>query len=118
MSPNRYWVDSHKRTVPVFYELEDVRVRQLQASFPETVQLWVAYQFRVRELFPVSDVNHLPEIAARIGVELHNNYVLAYSPSGMQHDGRHHRVRVQVLPQSGSAPLNVDWRAGYRAPIQ
>ena len=69
-------------------------------------------------LFPVSDVNHLPEIAARIGVELHNNYVLAYSPSGMQHDGRHHRVRVQVLPQSGSSPLNVDWRAGYRAPMQ
>ena len=67
-------------------------------------------------LFPVSDVNHLPEIAARIGVELHNQYVLAYSPSAMQPDGRHHRVRVQVLPPPGSSALNVDWRAGYRAP--
>ncbi len=69
-------------------------------------------------LFPVSDVNHLPEIAARIGVELHNQYVLAYSPSAMQHDGRHHRVRVQVLPPAGIATVKVDWRTGYRAPIQ
>ena len=69
-------------------------------------------------MFPVSDVNRLPDIAARIGVELHNQYVLAYSPSAMQHDGRHHRVRVQVLPPTGISALNVDWRAGYRAPIQ
>jgi VWFA-related protein len=69
-------------------------------------------------LFPVSDVNRLPEIAARIGVELHNQYVLAYSPSAMQHDGRHHRVRVQVAPPAGISALNIDWRAGYRAPIQ
>ena len=69
-------------------------------------------------LFPVSDVNHLPEIAARIGVELHNQYVLAYSPSAMQHDGRHHRIRVQVLPPEGISTVNVDWRTGYRSPIQ
>ena len=69
-------------------------------------------------LFPVSDVNHLPEIAARIGVELHNNYLLAYSPGAIVHDGRHHRVRVQVMPPPGTSALNVDCRAGYRAPIQ
>jgi VWFA-related protein len=69
-------------------------------------------------LFPVSDVNRLPEIAARIGVELHNQYLLAYSPRAMQHDGRHHRVRVEVLPPAGTSALNVDWRTGYRAPIQ
>lgn len=69
-------------------------------------------------LFPVSDVNHLPEIAARIGVELHNQYVLAYSPNAMQHDGRHHRVRVQVVPPVGMSALSVDWRSGYRAPIE
>jgi len=69
-------------------------------------------------LFPVSDVNLLPAIAARIGVELHNQYVVAYSPNAIQHDGRHHRVRVQVEPPAGMSALNVDWRAGYRAPIQ
>ena len=67
-------------------------------------------------LFPVSDVNHLPEIAARIGVELHNQYVLAYAPNALQHDGRHHRLRVQVEPPAGISALNVHSRAGYRAP--
>ena len=57
-------------------------------------------------LFPVSDVNRLPDIAARIGVELHNQYLLAYSPSAMQHDGRHHRVRVQVVPPAGISALH------------
>jgi VWFA-related protein len=69
-------------------------------------------------LFPVSDVGHLPDIAARIGVELHNQYVLGYSPSAIQNDGRHHRVRVKVVPPVGIAALNVDWRSGYRAPMQ
>jgi VWFA-related protein len=69
-------------------------------------------------LFPVSDVNHLPDIAARIGVELHNQYLLAYSPNPMQPDGRHHRVRVKVTRPEGLATLHVDWRTGYRAPIQ
>ena len=69
-------------------------------------------------MFPVSDVGHLPDIAARIGVELHNQYLLGYSPSAIQHDGRHHRVRVKVVAPAGISALNVDWRAGYRAPIE
>ena len=69
-------------------------------------------------LFPVADLNHLPEIAARIGLELHNRYMLAYSPTAIQADGRHHRVRVQVVPPTGMSALRVDWRAGYHAPIQ
>ena len=68
-------------------------------------------------LYPVSDLNKLPDIAARIGVELHNQYLLAYRPASMQRDGRHHRVRVRVAPPEGIAALNVDWRAGYYAPV-
>ena len=69
-------------------------------------------------LFPVSNVNDLPEIATRIGVELHNEYVLAYSPSTMEPDGRHHKVRVKVLPPPELSALHVDWRTGYRAPVR
>ena len=69
-------------------------------------------------LFPVADLNHLPDIAARIGLELHNRYMLAYSPSGMQADGRHHRVRVQVSPPTGVSEVHVDWRTGYRVPLE
>jgi VWFA-related protein len=68
-------------------------------------------------MFPVSDVNRLPDIAARIGLELHNQYLLAYSPSATQPDGRHHRVRVKVTPPDGLATLHVDGRTGYRAPL-
>jgi len=69
-------------------------------------------------LFPVSDINKLPEIANRIGVELHNQYVLSYSPTAMQRDGRHHRVRVKVVLPEALSELHVDWRTGYRAPVQ
>ncbi len=68
-------------------------------------------------LFPVSDLNKLPDIAARIGVELHNQYMLAYRPSSMQRDGRHHRVRVKVAPPEGIAAWKVGWRTGYYAPV-
>ena len=33
----------------------------------------------------------------------------------MQHGGRHHRIRVQVVRPAGISAPNVDWRAGYRA---
>jgi len=69
-------------------------------------------------LFTVGNVNDLPEIAARIGVELHNQYVLAFSPSKIQADGKHHRVRVKVAPPAGLSSVHVDWRTGYRAPLQ
>src|SRR5271157_1682149 len=68
-------------------------------------------------LYPVSDLNKLPDIAARIGVELHNQYLLAYRPASMQRDGRHHRIRVKVAPPEGIAAFNVEWRAGYYAPV-
>jgi Ca-activated chloride channel family protein len=68
-------------------------------------------------LFPVSDLNKLPDAAARIGVELHNQYLLAYRPGSLKPDGRHHRVQVKVEPQEGIAALNVDWRTGYYAPV-
>ena len=69
-------------------------------------------------LFKVGNVDELPETAARIGVELHNQYVLAFSPSKIHADGKHHRVRVKVVPPAGLSSVRVDWRTGYRAPVQ
>jgi Ca-activated chloride channel family protein len=43
--------------------------------------------------FP-ADINELPDIAAKIGVELRNRYVLGYSPSSAQRDGRFHKVEI------------------------
>jgi len=65
---------------------------------------------------PVDDLAELPDIAAKIGVELRNRYVLGYSPSDPQRDGRYHRVQVKVVPPHGLPPLRAFWRLGYYAP--
>jgi Ca-activated chloride channel family protein len=67
--------------------------------------------------FP-ADVNELPDIAAKIGIELRNRYVLGYSPSDQQRDGRFHKVEVKLVPPHGLPKLNAQWRAGYFAPME
>jgi len=65
--------------------------------------------------FP-ADSAELPDIAAKIGIELRNRYVLGYTPSAHQHDGRYHRVQVKMVPPHGLPPLKAFWRMGYYAP--
>jgi len=65
--------------------------------------------------FP-ADVNELPDIAAKIGIELRNRYVLGYSPTDPMRDGRYHKVEVKVVPPKGLPKLNAHWRTGYFAP--
>ena len=65
--------------------------------------------------FP-SDMGELPDIAAKIGVELRNRYVLGYSPTSYRRDGRYHRLQVKVVPPRGLPTLRAFWRLGYFAP--
>ncbi len=67
---------------------------------------------------PVEDLSELADVAAKIGIELRNRYVLGYSPTDQQHDGRYHHVRVQVVPPHGLPPLRAYWRTGYYAPVE
>ena len=67
---------------------------------------------------PVEDLSELPDIAAKIGIELRNRYLLGYSPTDRTRDGRYHHVRVQVVPPHGLPPLRAYWRTGYYAPTQ
>jgi Ca-activated chloride channel homolog len=68
--------------------------------------------------FPVEDLSELPDIAAKIGIELRNRYVLGYSPTDQQRDGRYHHVQVKVVPPHGLPPLRAYWRLGYYAPAE
>jgi VWFA-related protein len=68
--------------------------------------------------FPVEDLSELSDIAAKIGIELHNRYVLGYSPTDQQRDGRYHRVQVKVVPPHGLPSLRPYWRLGYYAPAE
>ena len=68
--------------------------------------------------FAASDPSDLPSVAARIGVELRNQYVLAYSPKNQTQDGKYRKVEVKVTQPPGLPSLKVHWRLGYYAPSQ
>jgi len=69
-------------------------------------------------LFPVSTLNDLPDIAAKIGTELRNQYVLGYKPSNTHHDGVWRKIKVKLVPPRGLPPLSVYAKTGYYAPKQ
>ena len=66
--------------------------------------------------FSATDANDLPGVAARIGIELRNQYVLAYQPTNHERDGKYRKVEVRITPQAGLPPLKAHWRLGYYAP--
>jgi VWFA-related protein len=68
--------------------------------------------------FTASDPNDLPSVAARIGIELRNQYVLAYSPKNQTKDGKYRRVEVKVTEPAGIPTVKARWRLGYYAPTQ
>lgn len=68
--------------------------------------------------FSASDPNDLPSVATRIGIELRNQYVLAYSPTNRNRDGKYRRVEVKVSKPAGLADVKAHWRLGYYAPSE
>jgi Ca-activated chloride channel homolog len=68
--------------------------------------------------FAASDPHDLPSVAARIGIELRNQYVLAYSPKNQNKDGKYRKVEVKVTQPPGLSSLKVHWRLGYYAPSE
>ena len=68
--------------------------------------------------FPASSSADLPKIARRIGVELRNQYVLAYSPSNQDRNGKFRHVDVKLKQPDGLPVLKARWRSGYYAPRQ
>jgi Ca-activated chloride channel family protein len=68
--------------------------------------------------FPVENINELPDIAAKVGIELRNQYVLGYTPSNLERDGKYRRVQVKLVQPRGLPPLRAFWRQGYYAPSQ
>jgi Ca-activated chloride channel homolog len=66
--------------------------------------------------FPVENLNELPDVAAKIGIELRNQYVLGYSPKNQERDGKYRRVNVRLVQPRGLPPLKAIYRLGYYAP--
>ena len=68
--------------------------------------------------FPVENLNELPDVAQKIGIELRNQYMLGYTPSNLERDGKYRRVNVKLVQPKGLPPLRAFWRLGYYAPVQ
>jgi Ca-activated chloride channel family protein len=63
-------------------------------------------------------MSDLPSVAARIAVELRNQYVLAYYPRNQARDGKYRKVEVKLSQPQSIPPLKAHWRLGYYAPPQ
>ncbi len=68
--------------------------------------------------FPVENLNELPDIAAKIGIELRNQYLLGYTPTNTGRDGKYRKVKVTLVQPRGLPPLHAFWRLGYYAPTR
>ena len=68
--------------------------------------------------FPVDNLDELPDVAAKIGIELRNQYVLGYNPKNQERDGKYRRVNVKLVQPRGLPPLKAFFRLGYYAPTQ
>ncbi|MBV8829319.1 MAG: VWA domain-containing protein [Acidobacteriaceae bacterium] len=69
-------------------------------------------------VFSAGQDSDLPSIARRIGIELRNQYVLAYYPSNHDRDGKYRKIEVTLKPPDGLPPIQARWRSGYYAPNQ
>jgi VWFA-related protein len=67
-------------------------------------------------LFPVHNVNELPEAVAKLNTALRDQYMLAYYPKNSTRDGKYRRVQVRVVTPPNLPGLHASWRVGYYAP--
>ena len=68
--------------------------------------------------YNVENLNELADIAAKIGIELRNQYVLYYSSTNQTRDGKYRHVNVKLVQPRGLPPLKAYFRLGYYAPSQ
>ncbi len=68
--------------------------------------------------FGAGRADELPSLAIKIGIELRNQYVLAYSPANQERDGKFRHVDVKLNQPAGLPAVKAHWRLGYYAPTQ
>ena len=65
--------------------------------------------------YPISKIDELGRTVRAIGDAIRNQYVLGYSSTNTQVDGKYRRIRVQVASEAHPG-LSSSWRSGYYAP--
>ena len=68
--------------------------------------------------FTVDNPNDLTDVAAKIGAELRNQYVIGYRPQNRPNDGKWRKIRIRLMPPKGLPPLRAYAKQGYYAPAE
>jgi Ca-activated chloride channel homolog len=66
--------------------------------------------------YPVTRLEDLPSISARIGNQLRNQYLLGYYPSKSERDGKYRNIQLKVSPSVEIRDLRLYYRHGYYSP--
>jgi Ca-activated chloride channel family protein len=66
--------------------------------------------------FATENSGDLQDIAAKIGAELRNQYVLAYRPSNKARNSRWRKIKIKMRVPKGLPPLSVYAKTGYYGP--
>jgi len=69
-------------------------------------------------LFEVNKLKQLPDIAAKIGSWLRDQYVLAYSPNHRENKGAYRHIQMKITAPKSFPRLRASWRLGYYAPAE
>jgi Ca-activated chloride channel family protein len=69
-------------------------------------------------MFTVDNLKDLVGAAARVSVELRNQYVLGYRPKDPKCDGKWHKIKVTMSPPLGLPVLTAHAKKGYYAPSE
>jgi len=99
------------------YESIGSRNRTPEESAGPALLTEIAEQTGGRQ-YQVDNLNELPDVAAKIGVELRNQYILGYSPKNLTRDGKYRKVQVRLVQPHGMPVLRPFWKQGYYAPAQ
>jgi Ca-activated chloride channel family protein len=99
------------------YESAGARARTPEETSGPALLTEIAEQTGGRQ-YQVDDLNELPDVAAKIGIELRNQYILGYSPKNLSRDGKYRRVQVRLVQPHGMPLLRPFWKQGYYAPAQ
>jgi Ca-activated chloride channel family protein len=65
--------------------------------------------------FVIRDLSELQVVMGKIGVSLHNQYVLGYYPPDQTRSGKYRKIKVVLMVPPNAPPLQVHARAGYYA---
>ena len=99
------------------YESPGARSRTPEETSGPALLTEIADQTGGRQ-YQVDDLNELPDVAAKIGVELRNQYILGYSPRNLARDGKYRHVQVRLVQPHGLPLLRPFFKQGYYAPSQ